>query len=322
MLVSSTGRNSTPAIFPRILNALFGTKFKIISGYSTSEMRLALEKGEVQGTCGLAWQTLQSVFCGLDRWGRTERDPADGSGEGQGFVGERPRFALDLLSKPDDRTFFRLAALPGEFGRPFVAPPGVPADRVRALRTAFDETMKDPEFVAAAAKAQMTIDPLDGGQIQALLDEAYAAPEVGPRPRRRVFPAGALIAGLQRLAVAALRLAPRRGVRHKFGMTDSAKGRVPILAAGGVVLRGMTRPRIAVVRLRHEKAWVLPKGKLFPREHARDAAVREVAEETGYDVSVHQFLGSMSYVVEARLKIVQFWLMRPAAGPSMPWRTM
>jgi 8-oxo-dGTP diphosphatase len=84
-------------------------------------------------------------------------------------------------------------------------------------------------------------------------------------------------------------------------MTDSAKGRVPILAAGGVVLRGMTRPRIAVVRLRHEKAWVLPKGKLFPREHARDAAVREVAEETGYDVSVHQFLGSMSYVVVARL---------------------
>ena len=98
-------------------------------------------------------------------------------------------------------------------------------------------------------------------------------------------------------------------------MTDSAKGRVPILAAGGVVLRGMTRPRVAVVRLRHEKAWVLPKGKLFPREHARDAAVREVAEETGYDVSVHQFLGSMSYVVEARLKIVQFWLMRASGRP-------
>ena len=105
-------------------------------------------------------------------------------------------------------------------------------------------------------------------------------------------------------------------------MTDSAKGRVPILAAGGVVLRGMTRPRIAVVRLRHEKAWVLPKGKLFPREHARDAAVREVAEETGYDVSVHQFLGSMSYVVEARLKIVQFWLMQASGRPVHAWRTM
>jgi 8-oxo-dGTP pyrophosphatase MutT (NUDIX family) len=110
-------------------------------------------------------------------------------------------------------------------------------------------------------------------------------------------------------------LALRRSVRHRFDMTDSAKGHTPILAAGGVVVRGMTRPRIAVVRLRREKAWVLPKGKLLPREHPRDAAVREVAEETGYDVSVHEFLGSMSYVVEGRLKIVQFWLMRAAGRP-------
>ena len=98
-------------------------------------------------------------------------------------------------------------------------------------------------------------------------------------------------------------------------MTDSAKGHAPILAAGGVVLRGMTRPRIAIVRLRREKAWVLPKGKLLPREHPRDAAVREVAEETGYDVSVHELLGSMSYVVDAKLKIVQFWLMRASGRP-------
>ena len=98
-------------------------------------------------------------------------------------------------------------------------------------------------------------------------------------------------------------------------MTDLAKGHAPILAAGGVVLRGMTRPRIAVVRLRREKAWVLPKGKLLRREHARDAAVREVEEETGYDVSVHELLGSVSYVVAARLKIVQFWLMRAAGRP-------
>ena len=64
-------------------------------------------------------------------------------------------------------------------------------------------------------------------------------------------------------------------------MTDSAKRRAPILAAGGIVLRGKVRPRFAVVRLRREKAWVLPKGKLYPREHPRDAAKREVLEETG-----------------------------------------
>src|SRR6204780_4772796 len=104
-------------------------------------------------------------------------------------------------------------------------------------------------------------------------------------------------------------------VRHKFVMTDSAKGHAPILAAGGIVLRGNSRPRIAVVRLRREKAWVLPKGKLMPREHPRDAAKREVLEETGYDVSVHQFLGSIAYPADGKVKIVQFWLMRAAGRP-------
>jgi 8-oxo-dGTP diphosphatase len=99
-------------------------------------------------------------------------------------------------------------------------------------------------------------------------------------------------------------------------MTDSAKAYAPILAAGGIVLRGEARPRFAVVRLRREKAWVLPKGKLMPRERAHVAAKREVLEETGYDVSVHEFLGSMAYMVEGRIKIVQFWLMR-AEGPPV-----
>jgi 8-oxo-dGTP pyrophosphatase MutT (NUDIX family) len=99
-------------------------------------------------------------------------------------------------------------------------------------------------------------------------------------------------------------------------MTDSAKGHAPILAAGGIVLRGKSRPRIAIVRLRREKAWVLPKGKLMPREHPRDAAKREVLEETGYKVSVHEFLGSMSYAAEGKIKIVQFWLMRAVGSPA------
>jgi 8-oxo-dGTP diphosphatase len=98
-------------------------------------------------------------------------------------------------------------------------------------------------------------------------------------------------------------------------MTDSAKRHAPILAAGGIVLRGNVRPRFAVVRLRREKAWVLPKGKLYPREHPRDAAKREVLEETGHDVIVDEFLGSVSYVVEGKLKIVQYWLMRAAGAP-------
>jgi len=176
VLVSSTGRNSTPAIFPRILNALFGTKFKVISGYSTSEMRLALEKGEVQGICGLAWQTLQSTSATWIANNDLNVILQMGLVKDKDLPAGVP-LALDLLSKPEDKAFFRLAVLPGEFGRPFVAPPGVPADRLAALRKAFDATMKDSEFAAEATKAGMIIDPLDGAQIQALLDEAYAAPQ-------------------------------------------------------------------------------------------------------------------------------------------------
>jgi len=99
-------------------------------------------------------------------------------------------------------------------------------------------------------------------------------------------------------------------------MIDSAKGHAPILAAGGIVLRGKSRPRVAIVRLRREKAWVLPKGKLMPREHPRDAAKREVLEETGCNVSVHEFLGSMAYAAEGKIKIVQFWLMRALGLPA------
>ena len=98
-------------------------------------------------------------------------------------------------------------------------------------------------------------------------------------------------------------------------MTDSLEARAPILAAGGIVVRKGSRPRIAIVRLRKDKSWVLPKGKLYPGEHALAAARREVLEETGHEVSVHGFLGSMLYSVDGRIKIVQFWHMRAIGGP-------
>jgi 8-oxo-dGTP diphosphatase len=98
-------------------------------------------------------------------------------------------------------------------------------------------------------------------------------------------------------------------------MADSMKARALILAAGGIVLREGSKPRIAIVRLRREKAWVLPKGKLYPGEPALAAAKREVLEETGHEVSVHEFLGSMSYALDGKIKIVQFWRMRASPRP-------
>lgn len=85
--------------------------------------------------------------------------------------------------------------------------------------------------------------------------------------------------------------------------------RAPVLAAGGIVLRSGETPLIAVVRLRKRNEWVLPKGKLDDGETARDAAVREVVEETGHEVSVHEFLGTLVYESGGRSKAVHYWRM-------------
>ena len=92
--------------------------------------------------------------------------------------------------------------------------------------------------------------------------------------------------------------------------------RTPVLAAGGIVLRPGKTPLIAVVRLRKRNEWVLPKGKLDAGETPRAAAEREVREETGHDVRVHEFLGTLVYEVGGGSKVVHFWRME-AAGEQV-----
>ena len=99
-------------------------------------------------------------------------------------------------------------------------------------------------------------------------------------------------------------------------MKQRAKFRAPVLAAGGIVVRKASEQLIAVVRLRKDKSWVLPKGKLKPGEDALAGARREVMEETGYDVSIEGFLGTMSHSEGGKLKVVQFWRMRPMGDPA------
>jgi 8-oxo-dGTP diphosphatase len=93
------------------------------------------------------------------------------------------------------------------------------------------------------------------------------------------------------------------------------KSRIPILAAGGIVLRHGPVPRFAVVQLRKMNMWGLPKGKLADGEDAITAARREVLEETGHRVIIHEFLGTLAYEVNSRPKVVQFWRMEAVGGP-------
>jgi predicted outer membrane repeat protein len=173
--VAATGVAAGLGIFPKILNALFGTRFKIISGYDTGSMRLALEKGEVEGICGLAWQTYKAIsFDWIE--GRKLNVIVQMGLTKNAELPEVP-LAVDLLKNPDDRKVLELIVLVQEFGRPFLAPTGVPADRMALYRKTFQAVLKDPQFLAESMRQRMSTDPLDDRQIAALIERAYAAPK-------------------------------------------------------------------------------------------------------------------------------------------------
>jgi 8-oxo-dGTP diphosphatase len=90
----------------------------------------------------------------------------------------------------------------------------------------------------------------------------------------------------------------------------SSMARAPIMGAGGIVVRDGPRPLIALVQRRKDDAWVLPKGKLKRKEEPIAAAEREVVEETGYEVAIHEYLGAISYKVGRKPKLVEFWRMQ------------
>lgn len=173
--VSATAVNQGPGVYPSFLNALFGTKFKVIAGYSTGGMLLAVEQGEVEGLCGYAWQSYQAVG---SKWfvDKKVNILVQTGLEKNPNLPDVP-LADDLLKNPDDKKVLDLIVLPQEFGRPFIAPPGTPADRMAIYRQAFQAMLKDPEFLAEAKKQRIAIEPLDDKQIEALLTRAYTAPK-------------------------------------------------------------------------------------------------------------------------------------------------
>jgi predicted outer membrane repeat protein len=184
--VAATGVSAGPGIYPKILNALFGTRFKVIAGYDTGGMRLAVEKGEVEGICGLAWQTYKAIsFDWIE--GHKLRVLVQMGLTRNAELADVP-LAVELLRNADDRAVLELIVVPQEFGRPFLAPPGVPADRMAVYRQAFRAMLADPQFQAESAKQHFGIDPLDDRQIAALLERAYAARQP-IRERAAVFAA-------------------------------------------------------------------------------------------------------------------------------------
>lgn len=179
LIIGGAGWTSSIRQYPGVLNAVIGTKFEIISGYPGSrEAVQAVEKGEVQGVCGIQMSSFSPTN---GHW--IESGYVKVFGQIAGPAGDPALNRLgvqniwDAVKSPEDKGVLELIFRQSEFGRPYIMPPGVPADRLEALRGAFDATMKDPEFLAEAARAKLPIDPMTGAEMARVVDELYAVPE-------------------------------------------------------------------------------------------------------------------------------------------------
>ena len=176
LTISSAAHNSPSSIYARMLNALYGAKLNPIEGYDGSQACLmAVERDEADGhISGGSSAEFRGRFEPWVKSGVARVILAMGKSRDPSYP-DVPT-AIELMDKPDDRRLFEIAFAEQVMGRPFVLPPGVPADRVEALRAAFDATMTDAAFLADAKKANAEIAPVNGAEINALLDRAYGAP--------------------------------------------------------------------------------------------------------------------------------------------------
>ncbi len=175
MTVGGTGASSDTDQFPRVLNGVLGTRMKIVSGYpGGNDVVLAMERGEVQGRCGWSWSSVKSTHGAMI----TEKKLIVLLQLSLQKHPELPDVPLvvDLAKTDEERQILRLIFARQVMGRPFLAPPGIPADRADALRKAFMETMTDPEFVAEAERAQLEVNPVAGEDLQKLVAEIYRTP--------------------------------------------------------------------------------------------------------------------------------------------------
>ena len=174
--MGGTGAGSYTVLFPTLMNALLGTKFKIVSGYkSTNEIHLAMERGEVQGRAGNFFSSLKSQNADWLRDGKItliaqvgeERDP------------EFPHVPLlqDMTTDAEAKQIFRLFSAEIAMGKAYLTTPDTPKDRLDALRRAFDATMQDAGFMTEAKASTIEVRPLKADAVSRVANEILATPK-------------------------------------------------------------------------------------------------------------------------------------------------
>lgn len=170
---AASGAASNSATTPKIVNQMIGTKFKVITGYGSTESRLAVERGEAEGLCQ-SWGTLKTA---APDWLQNKQITVlvqTGSSR-QKDLPDVPLLS-EKVSGAEDKAVLALLNFPEDAGRPLAMPPDSPAPMVAALRKAFEATMADKEFLAEADKVAMEIDVMTGAEVQRLLAAAYDTP--------------------------------------------------------------------------------------------------------------------------------------------------
>jgi tripartite-type tricarboxylate transporter receptor subunit TctC len=172
-IIGGTGPSAT-TIYPAILNSVLKTKFKIVAGYRGSgEIMLAMERGEAEGVC-LSFDTLTTLRGDWMADGRL-RPIVQMAPERKPAMKDVPT-ASEFAPNDMDRKMLELYFGPNEMGRPYIGPPDIPADRLQAIRRAFDATMTDPAYLEEAKAQQMFVEPMTGEEMQTLIGSFYSSP--------------------------------------------------------------------------------------------------------------------------------------------------
>jgi tripartite-type tricarboxylate transporter receptor subunit TctC len=170
------GADSDPDIWALLYKNVFGAKVQLVTGYpGTNDVVLAMERGEVDGLCGLSWSTIRTRHA---EWltSHSVNIIVQAALKKEPEIASVP-LATDLATKPEQRQIIRLLLASQAMARPFVAPPEIPEDRKAALIAAFDATMTDADFLAEAQKLSFEVHPVSAATIDALLAEVYTTPK-------------------------------------------------------------------------------------------------------------------------------------------------
>ena len=173
--LSATGAGSTVTIYPNVMNELLKTRFKLIMGYKGSgESMLAMQRGEVEGH-STTWEAVKAVHPDWVPKGQV-RVLVQHAINRHSELPDVPT-SVELTPNPDNRAVMRVIMGANEIGKSYFTTPGVPPERVAALRRAFDATMKDPAFIEAVGKIRGEVGALTGEEVQALIGELDTLPQ-------------------------------------------------------------------------------------------------------------------------------------------------